>query len=139
MYLRTVPRVSPVRRAIADTLKPCSCSSRITINSLNRTTPDLPRTVRGKVVTCRALHRDPASNGQPPPSHRAEVVKIQPPDLERIHPAMTHRLIFIIVASRSQPDGRADFRCLYPCSPPQRISDGGGSDAARHGAERASS
>src|SRR3954453_20986747 len=89
MYLRTVPRVSPVRRAIADTLKPCSCSSRITISSLNRTTPDLPRTVRGKVITCRALHRDPAPNGQPPPSHRVEVVKIQPPDLERIHPAMT--------------------------------------------------
>src|SRR4051794_20834362 len=91
MYLRTVPRVSPVRRAIADTLKPCSCSSRITISSLNRTTPDLPRTVRGKVITRRALHRDPAPNGQPPPSHRVEVVKIQPPDLERIHPAMTPR------------------------------------------------
>jgi len=41
------------------------------------------------VITCRALHRDPASNGQPPPSHRTEVVKIQSPDLERIHPAMT--------------------------------------------------
>src|SRR5215211_3366913 len=89
MYLRTVPRVNPVRRAIADTLKPCSCSSRITISSLNRTTPDLPRTVRGKVITCRARHRDPAADGQPPPSHRVEVVKIQSPDLERIHPAMT--------------------------------------------------
>jgi hypothetical protein len=32
------------------------------------------------VITCRALHRDPALSGQLPLSHRAEVVKIQSPD-----------------------------------------------------------
>src|SRR4029453_19423677 len=89
MYLRTVARVSPVRRAIADTLKPCWCNSRITISSLNRTTSDLPRTIEGKVASCRALPYD--ADLRDLRSHRSciEVIKIQSPDLARIHPPLT--------------------------------------------------
>src|SRR5215218_3931066 len=89
MYLRTVARVSPVRRAIADTLKPCWGNSKITISSLNRTTSDLPRTIEGKVASCRALPYD--ADLRDLRSHRSciEVIKIQSPDLARIHPPLT--------------------------------------------------
>src|SRR4029453_2934892 len=93
MYLRTVARVSPVRRAIADTLKPCLCNSKITISSLNRTTSDLPRTIEGKVASCRALPYD--ADLRDLRSHRSciEVIKIQSPDLARIHPPLTRGLV----------------------------------------------
>src|SRR3954452_19255819 len=106
MYLRIVARVSLVRRAIADTLKPCWCNSKITISSLNRTNPDSPRTVRGKVASCRALPYDADLRDLRPHRSCIEVAKIQSPDLARIHPPLT----LMSPDSRRVP-ARAGNRC----------------------------
>jgi hypothetical protein len=121
MCLRIVPRLSPVRRAIAGTLIPCWRSSRITISSPNRTTSDLPRTLGGKVITCRALHprrrsRSPRSNLQ-----RIEVLDFQSPDLERIHPAMTS----VLRRTPQSPHTGAPGTLRHPIAP-EYVSDARG-------------
>ena len=51
MYFATVLRCRPVRRAIAETVIPCWCSSNTTISSANLTTHRLPRPIGGEVAS----------------------------------------------------------------------------------------
>ena len=63
MYLRTVLRSSPTRRAIAETLTPCRCSSRIMTTSPSRTN-DAP------LVRKKGHHRSSVTDRLPEASGR---------------------------------------------------------------------
>jgi len=88
-YFATVLRCRPVRRAIAETVIPCWCNSNITISSANLTTHRLPRHIGGEVASVRTPFRRARLSQHSACRPRIEMSDFQPPDLARIHPAMT--------------------------------------------------
>src|SRR6187200_1127486 len=81
-----VLRSRPVRRAIADTLKPWRARSRIMTSSPSVTTQALPQSTEGTMGYER-LHGSKAS--APEPCRCVSLGKVHPPDLRSIHPALT--------------------------------------------------
>jgi hypothetical protein len=89
MYFATVLRCRPVRRAIAETVIPCWCSSNTTISSANLTTHRLPRPIGGEVASVRTPFRQARLSQHSACRPRIAMSVFQSPDLARIHPAMT--------------------------------------------------
>src|SRR3712207_296683 len=86
MYLRMVLRSRPVRRAIADTLKPWRARSRIMTSFPSVTTHALPQSTEG-IMSYGRLHGSRAS--APEPCRCVSLGNLHPPDLRSIHPALT--------------------------------------------------
>src|SRR3954469_15996190 len=85
MYLRMVLRSRPVRRAIADTLKPWRARSRIMTSSPSVTTHALPQSTEG-IMSQGRLHGSRAS--APEPCRCVSLGNVHPPDLRsiQVHP-----------------------------------------------------
>jgi hypothetical protein len=81
-----VLRSRPVRRAIADTLKPWRARSRIMTSSPSVTIQALPQSTEGTMGYER-LHGSKAS--APEPCRCVSLGKVHPPNLRSIHPALT--------------------------------------------------
>jgi len=77
------------RRAIAETVIPCWCSSNITISPANLTTHHLPRPIGGEVASVRTPFRQARLSQHSACRPRIAMSVFQSPDLARIHPAMT--------------------------------------------------
>src|SRR5271168_4171997 len=87
MYLRTVLRSMPSRRAMAVGLSPCRCRSRIMTTSPKRTTTPLPQTLGTASVAalCVPARASPGRHAQ-----RNEVGNFSRPLLGRIQRTATH-------------------------------------------------
>ena len=97
MYFATVLRCRPVRRAIAETVIPCWCSSNITISSANLTTHHLPRPIGGEVASVRTPFRQARLSQHSACRPRIAMSVFQSPDLARIHPAMTNSPLTLVL------------------------------------------
>src|SRR3954471_17412418 len=86
MYLRTVLRSKPVGSAIAETVRPSLCRSRITINSFSLITPDL-RAVALQRIMDQA--RDQPCSFTSSRTESFKLGKIQTTILGSIDPAVT--------------------------------------------------
>ena len=105
MYFATVLRCRPVRRAIAETVIPCWCSSNITISSANLTTHHFPRPIGGEVASVRTPFRQAQLSQHSACRPRIAMSVFQSPDLARIHPAMTPTRALRSVLPSGGPDG----------------------------------
>src|SRR5664279_1710510 len=88
--------------AMADTLKPCRCKSRITTSSPSLTTTASPEPLEG---WWPIAGRCPATLGSEERRH-AKVGNFQPPDLGRIRAPLTRLRAQIIATVRQPPTGQ---------------------------------
>src|SRR6478735_1795175 len=110
MYLCTVFRSSPTWRAIADTLKPCRCNSRIITTSPSPTN-DAPPAWKAVII-----RPPPTARRRPPSTHLG---KIQSAHLGIIPSALTAETLLPLLAPESEAavevaqDALATFACGF--------------------------